>query len=279
MNENQRPRVLVTGASGRVGGSLSGQLSSRGVRVRAATRNPGSLRAGIAHDVAAVDLAEPTTLEPALDDVDAVFLMWPFFESEEDARRKVAPIAEILGKKVPRVVYLSAQGVEEDRSNFWSVVEDAIADHVEEWTMLRPTGFAANARQWVTQIAAGDVVRWPFGQMARPLIHETDMAAVAVEALINDGHHGRDYVITGPELISQEEQVDEIGTAIGRKLHWEETDRGRAAAEFDLPEVMLDAWERLMDDPEPITDEVERLVGRPALTFAEWARDNAGEFR
>lgn len=271
--------MLVTGASGRVGGQLSAQLTTAGARVRAATRDPGSLSADIAQEVAAVDLAEPATLVQALDDIDAVFLMWPFFDSVEDAERKVGPIAEVLGDNVRRVIYLSSQGVENDRHNFWSVVEDAVADHVEQWTMLRPTGFAANARQWIRQIAAGNVIRWPFGQMARPLIHEADMAAVAVEALLNDGHHGRSYVITGSELISQEEQVHEIGNAIGRDLRWEEIGRDEAAEDFDLPDMMLDAWEEFLDGPEPITDEVERLTGRPALTFADWARDNAGEFR
>lgn len=279
MDEKQRTRVLVTGASGRVGGQLSAQLASRGVHVRAATRNPGSLSADIAHEVAAIDLADPDSLEQALDDIDAAFLLWPFFDSEEDAKRKAAPIAEILGRTVPRVIYLSAQGVETDRHNFWAVVEDEIADRVEEWTMLRPTGFAANARQWIPQIATGDVVRWPFGRMARPLIHEADMAAVAAEALLNVGHHGRDYVITGPELISQEEQIRQLSFALGRDLRWEEIGRDEAAAEFQLPDMMLDAWEELIDDPEPITDEVARLIGRPALTFADWARDNVGMFR
>lgn len=64
--------------------------------------------------------------------------------------------------------------------------------------MLRPTGFAVNAEQWAPQIMAGDVVRWPFGQMARPLIHEADIAAVAVQALLDAGHHGRRYLLSGP---------------------------------------------------------------------------------
>ena len=221
---------------------------------------------------------QPATLVPALNDVDAVFLIWPFFDSEEEARRKVDPIANLLGDSVPRVVYLSSQGVENDRHNFWSVVEDAIVDHVEEWTLLRPTGFAANARQWIPQITNGQVVRWPFGQMARPLIHEADIAAVAVEALLRSGHQGRKYVLTGPEMVTQEAQVHTIGSALDKDLKWEEISRDRAAQDFDLPDMMLDAWEQFIDDPEPITDEVRRLTGQPALSVTDWACDNVGEF-
>ena len=166
-----------------------------------------------------------------------------------------------------------------DRRNFWAVVEDAISDHVREWTMLRPTGFAANARQWIPQITNGNVVRWPLGDMARPLIHEADIAAVAVEALLGEGHHGQSYVISGPEMVTQREQVTAIGSAIGRELEWKEISRAQANREFDLPDMMLDAWEGFVTDPEPITDQVQRLTSRAARTFSDWARHNANAFR
>lgn len=276
---DQSPRVLVTGASGSVGGQLCSQLTRAGAKVRAATRHPMDLAPDDHLESAVVDLADPDSLAPALDEVDAVFLMWPFFDSEEEARRKVTPIAELLGRKVPRVVYLSSQGVVHDRHNFWAVVEDAVSEHVREWTMLRPTGFAANARQWIPQITNGSVVRWPFGDMARPLIHEADIAAVAVEALLGEGHHAQSYVISGPEMVTQREQVTAIGSATGRDLEWEEISRVQATGEFDLPDMMLDAWEGIFSDPEPITDQVERLTGRAARSFSDWARDNADGFR
>ncbi|MFX4271347.1 SDR family oxidoreductase [Propionibacteriaceae bacterium Y1685] len=277
MNEKQENRVLVMGASGQVGNQVCRQLELAGAQVRAATRNPS--RVGSSVETVPVDLGDPTSLVPALRDVDAVFLLWPFFESADEARRKVAPIAELLGAQVPRVVYVSSQGVEADRHNFWAVVEDAVAEHVQEWTMLRPTGFAANARQWIPQIADGRVVRWPFGDLARPLIHEADIAAVAVEALLGDGHQAEEYVLTGPEHITQREQVHQIGAAIGRPLEWEEISRSEAGRELDVPAAMLDGWENFLANPEPVTDVVERVTGRAPRSFADWAQDNADLFR
>jgi len=279
MHANQRPKVLVTGASGRVGKQLCEQLEFAGADVRAATRHPTRLPHRAAGEAVALDLADPASLEPALRDVDAVFLMWPFFESEEEARRKTEPIAALLAVHASRVVYLSSQGVENDRHNFWAVIEDAVAENANRWTLLRPTGFAANARQWIPQISNGRTVRWPFGHLARPLIHEADIASVAVEALLGDGHHGQAYVISGPAQITQRAQVHAIGRALGKELEWEEISRAQAEREFDLPDMMLDAWESFITAPEPITNEIARLTGRPPLTFADWARDNVRSFR
>lgn len=278
MTPSTHPTVLVVGASGRIGGEVGRQLRIAGAHVRAATRHPETLSSDDHDEAVAIDLADPATLEPALEGVDAVSLIWPFFDTSADARRKAAPVTERIGASARRVVYLSSQTVEHDPDSFWAVVEDALTAHVEEWTMLRPTGFAVNAEQWAPQILAGDVVRWPFGQLARPLIHESDIAAVTVQALLGPGHHGRRYVLSGPERITQQAQVELIGEAIGRPLRWLELDRDRARSELGLPEVMLDAWERILHQPEPVTDEVQRLLGRPARRFADWARDHADKF-
>ena len=270
--------ILVTGATGRVGRELIDQLTSQGASVRAASRDPATVEPRDGVTAVALDLGDPSTVEPALAGVDAVYLMWPFYESGEAARRKAGPIADLLGRHVRRVVYMSSQTAEEQPDSFWAVVEQAVERRVDEWTVLRPTGFAVNTQLWADQIKRGDVVRWPFGQAARPLIHERDIAAVTVAALLQDGHHGQRYVITGPERITQEHQVEAIGAAIGRPLRWEELDRAHAERELDLPREMLAAWEAFITDPEPVTDEVQRITGRPARSFASWARDHAADF-
>jgi uncharacterized protein YbjT (DUF2867 family) len=214
--------------------------------VRIATREPTKVEAWPGVDLVTLDLAAPSMLEPALDGIDAVYLMWPFFQSGEAARERADSVAEILADRVQRVVYLSSQAAVEQPHAFWAVVERALEGTVGHWTMLRPTGFAVNAQMWTNQIRSGDVVRWPFGQAARSLIHECDIAA--------------------------------IGAALGRDLRWEELDRAQAERELDLPAEMLDAWESFIAHPEPVTDEVQRLTGEPARSFASWARDHVADF-
>ena len=79
-------------------------------------------------------------------------------------------------------------------------------------TIIRPGMFASNALHWwAAAIRDGDVVRWPYGAAETAPIDERDIAAVAARALHEDGHVGGDYVLTGPESLSQAEQVRIIG--------------------------------------------------------------------
>lgn len=279
MNTTTQPTVLVLGASGQVGSEVCRLLSEAGAGVRAATRDARTITPH--HGVApvTVDVTAPASLEAAAEGVDATFLMWPFLQGAADARPAARSVARILGARVPRVVYLSSLTAANDHDTVWGAVEDAVEEHVAQWTMLRPTGFAANARQWIGQIAMGDVVRWPLGRLARPFIHETDMAAVAVQALLSDAHHGTRPVLTGPELATQEQQLTAIAAVIGRPLTWHELDHEQAQSELGLPAGMLAAWETFLTEPEPVNDEVARLTGRRARTVQEWAEDNVDLFR
>lgn len=275
--------ILITGATGNVGRHVVSQLVERGVEVRALTRDPE--RAGLPDgvDVVRGDLADPGGLEEHLD-VDAVFLVWPF-TSYEAAATLAPKVVEALGRHAGRIVYLSAQAAADQPRAFWAVVERLVERSGAAWTMLRPTGFATNTLRWAEQIRAGDVVRWPSGRATRTLIDERDLAAVAVRALTEDGHDGARYVLSGPERLTQIEQVAAIGAALDRSLGWEELSRQEARGPLieafgdeAFADAALDGWEAFVDRPEIRTDTVEQVTGAPARTFAEWARDHAGDF-
>jgi uncharacterized protein YbjT (DUF2867 family) len=117
--------------------------------------------------------------------------------------------------------------------------------------------FAGNARHfWGPQIRAGDVVRWPYLNAPTAPTDERDLAAVAVCALCKDGHAGAEYILTGPQSLTQAEQVHTIGRAIGRSLRVEE-----------------------MGQPAFVTSTFAEITGAPPRTFLEWATDHAAEFR
>jgi uncharacterized protein YbjT (DUF2867 family) len=176
--------ILVTGATGNVGRHLVDRLLAAGVAVRALTRDPqaGGLPTGA--EAVAGDLAHPESLEPALEGVESVFLVWPFLTTEH------APgVLEVIGRHVRRVIYLSSLGVNDDAdrqdgpiNQFHADMERLIEKSGLEWTFLRAGTFAANSFGWAEQIRAGDVVRYPFAG-AKAIIDESDIAAVAARVM------------------------------------------------------------------------------------------------
>ena len=155
-----------------------------------------------------------------------------------------------------------------------------------EWTFLRPGMFAANALSWwAQQIRAGDVVRWPHLAAPTAPIDERDIAAVAVRALCEDGHAGAEYVLTGPQSLSQFEQVSTIGGVIGRSLRVEEISPDEARRELltigplVAVNMLLAAWAAAIGQPAHVTSAVAEITGAPPHTFLDWATDNAAEFR
>lgn len=267
--------IFAIGSTGKVGRHVVCGLVEQGAAVRALARDPDV--AGLPRDVEVVsgDLSDPRGLIKHLEGAEAVFFVWPFFTHEG-----VAEVVETLARHARRIVYLSAEAAGERPDSSWALAERAIEGSAIEWTFLRPTGFAANTLIWADQIRESGVVRWPYGQAARSLIHERDIAAVAVRALIADGHASARYVLSGPEALTQAEQVQAIGDVLGQTLRWEELSREEAEDQITgIPETALDTWANFVETPEIVTSTVEEVTGVPARRFVEWARDHADDFR
>jgi uncharacterized protein YbjT (DUF2867 family) len=273
---------LVTGATGRVGRHVVASLAEAGHGVRALVRDAGA--AALPGGVEAVqgDLTSPGAVERAAQGMDGVYLMWPGLPVDHR-------IVDALARNVRHVVYLSTDVTDladgETATSFHQEIERLIRRSGLGWTFVRAIDFAANTLAWAGQVRQG-VVRWPYGNAARSLIHERDIADVAVQALTAPGHHGAAYVITGPESITHREQVRVIGEVIGREVRWEELPPEIAREELTAAwgdaafvQARLKAWGRFAEEPERVTGTVERLLGRPARTFREWAEDHAADFR
>jgi uncharacterized protein YbjT (DUF2867 family) len=282
--------VLVMGATGRVGRLVVDELRRTGASVRALTRRPENAALPTGVEVVAGDLTVPASLDAALEGAAAAFLVWT-------AAPATAPavIARLAARQSPprRVVYLSAP--HQTPHPFFQQPNPMRELHVEIERLLAATGlgvtvirtgmFASNARHWWgPQIRDGDVVRWPYAAAETAPIDERDIAAAAARALLDGRHAGGDYVLTGPESLSQAAQVRVIGDAIGRPLRLEELSPGefrRQAAGTWPPgvaEMLLGAWQAALGRPAFVTTAVQEITGSPARTFYQWAADHASAF-
>jgi uncharacterized protein YbjT (DUF2867 family) len=285
--------ILVTGATGNIGRPLIDVLVGEGARVRAVTRNPQA--AGLPADVEVVegDPSRPETLASSLRGVSALFLNPA---AVRDSAVELVALARKQGVK--RVVALSAINVDDDLDKQPSryngdrnkEVEDAAVGSGLEWVSLRSSSYATNSiRAWGAQIRAGDLVYGPYAAFTESPIHERDLAEVATRALHSDepvARRGRRLELTGPQSLTHQQMVAIIGEVVGRPLRYQEIPSQAAAqgmVQQGIPEPFVEAlmgrYAREVGQPAPVTGEVQRILGRPALTYAEWVGDHAAAFR
>jgi uncharacterized protein YbjT (DUF2867 family) len=288
VTQTRVPPVLVTGATGRVGRAVVDLLIDAGVPVRALTHRPEAEATLPANaEVVTGDLTVPGSLDAGLRGVGAVFLVWT-------APPETAPaVVERLATYARRVVFLSAP--HQTRHPFfqqpnpmavlYAEIERLIASTGLESTIIRPGVFASNALSWwAPAIRADGAIRWPYGAAETAPVDDRDVAAVAARSLYQDGHAGGDYVLTGPESLSQAEQVSIIGEVLGRQVTFEELspDEFRSETEGSWPrpvvDMLLAAWDATMGRPALVTSTVSDILGSAPRSFRQWVTDHASAF-
>jgi uncharacterized protein YbjT (DUF2867 family) len=288
--------ILVTGASGHVGGELVGQLAAAGHPVRALVREPGRPAGGpLAQpgvQLSLGDLNEPDTLAGSLAGVTGLFLLGGFPDMP-------GVLAQARAAGVRHVVLLSSRSVMGgDPGNAVVAMhlagEAALRESGLAWTVLRASGFMSNTFEWLPQLRAGDVVRGPWADVPVAVIDPHDIAAVAARVLTNTaltmpglpgtGEEGHSIPLSGPEALRPADRAGILGPVLGRPLRFEGQTDAEARAEMSrtVPAKYVDAFFRFFSDGEfddsPVLGTVDDVTGRPARTFKEWATAHAAEF-
>lgn len=275
--------ILITGARGKVGQAVVDRLHSAGHAVRAASARPAELTVPAGVETAELVLNRPETFDAALTGVRQVFL-YP----EPAGVHELIKAAEAAG--VEHVVLLSsasvlAPGAESDPLASHSLqVERALAGADFTVTLLRPDAFASNALGWSYFAGQGLPVQLAYPEASIAPIHPADIADIAVQALTGDSLTGRAITLTGEQSLTFREQLAVISEAIGHTIPVEQITRAEAEAQMGrhMPAVMvgslLDLWAAATITPVALADTTRTLLGTPARTFAQWARENAAAF-
>jgi uncharacterized protein YbjT (DUF2867 family) len=272
--------ILITGATGNVGRPLVATLAAEGDKVTAVARHitdadvPAGVRT-VQADLAAANSA-------LFDGADAVFLLTAGdFLAAGGNLDTVLAAAKDGG--VRRVVLLSSLGVATGRHP--AVHEDAVRRSGLAWTILRPGGFASNVRQWAGSVREHRLIAAPFADVALPVVDPFDVAEVAAAALRSDNHAGAVYQLTGPAAISPREQSAVIAETLGARIRFVELTREQARAEMVrfMPESVAEGSLDILGAPtveeRRTSPDVERVLGRPPHSFAEWVSRNLADFR
>jgi uncharacterized protein YbjT (DUF2867 family) len=270
--------IVVTGATGNVGRPLVEELVNAGANVRAVSRRPDA--SGLPTGAEVVGSASA-----ALAGASAVFL-----NSRALGDEMAAVVDQARREGVTRLVALSAINADDDfsrqpsrfRGDRNKEVEQLAVESGLEWVSLRPSVFATNfAGMWAAQIRAGDVVNGPYAAAASAPIVETDIAAVAAKALLGDDLVGQKVPLTGPQSLTNVELVEIVGAVLGRSLRYREIPADLVRQRFvalGFPAEFGDAYVAMLSDtvekPAVVTNDIEKIVGRPATSFDQWVADH-----
>lgn len=264
--------ILVTGATGNIGRKVVDELLARGVPdIRALTVNPD--RAALPEGVTVVRgyVGKPDTLRGAFDGVERMYLA-------------PAPdtVAEVVGSAreagVRHIVDLSGEP-----DSWWGTVSNAVEASGLAWTHLWPGDFMENTEIWARQIRETGAVREPDPEAGSTPIAMDDIAAVAAVALTGDDHIGHAFSLTGPEKLTRAQLLAQLASALGREIEFvrstrEETIRVLTPTMGDTAtwyvDNVLSGLDGITLPPNRVAAEI---LGRPAITFAEWAARYAAE--
>jgi len=277
--------IVVTGATGNVGRPLVAELAAAGARVRAVTRTPQTTQFPSHVEVAG-------SIADALPGASAVFLNSRAIGP--DVHELANVVAQCVDAGVTKLVALSAINADDDfsrqpsrfRGDRNKEIEQLAVNSGVAWVSLRPTVFATNfAGMWSAQIRAGDVVAGPYAAASTAPVVENDISAVAARALLTDELVGQQIPLTGPQAFTNSELARVIGAVLDRPLQYREVPAhlvrqrfiglGFAAAFADAYTAML---AETLDKPALVTPDVEKILGRPAATFADWVSRNRDLF-
>jgi uncharacterized protein YbjT (DUF2867 family) len=273
--------ILVTTPNGKVGSEIVKNLVTSGASVRVAVHRPESAKAfdGLKVEVVPMDYANPSSFEQAVKGMDTVYLA---FASTQDA---VAPKLLIDAAKtagVKRIVMLSAKGVENSETALWQVEEHLRASGLES-TVLRPTWFFQNFNTGQNYYIKNlDSIIEASGDAKTSFIDTRDIAAVATKAILEDGHQGKAYVLTGATAYDRASVAAAISQATGKTITYvAQTDaefRAQATQEkWDGAVIEIMSW--LYGTVRngwtaDTTNTVQDLLGRAPIRLEQYAQDH-----
>ncbi len=278
--------IVVTGATGRVGGLVARRLESGGHPMRLLARDPQRAPRINGAQVQAADYGNPELLAAGLQKGDRVFMvsLWIGGDTRLDLHRSFIEAA--ARADVAQLVYLS----------FVNAGPNAIFSHAREHgateEMLRASGVAWTAIR--NSMYADDIPGWfdPDGVAREPgddarmsFSYRPELADVIAAVLTKPGHEGRIYNITTPDSASMRELAQIATKVTGEDYRYEPIsddvwiERWKAQGRPDWAlEAGQTSYQALRaGELDVVSDDYEKVTGRKAATIAEVIAELADE--
>lgn len=283
-------KILVTGATGKLGGELIRLLLETDAEVKAGTRSPERAAKLFTRGVEVVhlDFDVTETWDAAVEWADRVFVVPPPFDPDADQR--LVPFLDWAVQSGSRhIVLVSAMGLEVRENLALRRVERRLADTGVAWTLLRPNIYMQNfARGFVAaSIRADGAFRLSVGEGRVSFVDVRDVARIARTVLSREDDFDQAYTLTGPAAIDHHEVARIISAAAGRNVRYDPIDAAEMRALLiaaEWPPNQADTFVSLLgaigaDERAAVGEDARRLLGRAPISFESFARDHAGAWK
>jgi NAD(P)H dehydrogenase (quinone) len=291
-----KPRIIVTGATGKTGSVVVSELLKAGYPVRALVHKEDGRSAHLkaqGAELAVADMSDIERVAEALKDVQRAYFCPPF-----DPYMIQGAVAFAVAAKEARLEHIvgltqwlaSPSHPSLMTRQLWLVDRLFSMTPGVTHTIVRPGIFADAYLATIASAVHLGIFPWMSGNSRNAPPSNEDIARVAVAALMDPARHaGKSYRPTGPELLSAEEMANAIGRAVGRSVRFVPTPAWlfmKAARMSGYPIDLFSGIRYYVDDHErgafelgaPTTDVLD-VIGRPAEDFERIARRYAEPFR
>lgn len=280
--------MLITGATGNNGQELVRQLIALGQPIRALVRNPEEASGikGPNVESAVGDFDRTETLDTALRNIDKAFLLTP--AAERFVQWQVAFIKAAQRTGVRHLVKFSAMGAAPNTGSellrLHAQTDGVLRESGLSYTILQPNMFYQNMLSSADTIKSQGVFYLPLKNAALSTVDIRDICAIAAKALVEDGHEGKTYVITGPEALTFQQVAETLSNVLGREIRYIDVPLSVAAdgmRKAGMPDWNVRIVSELLDyfasgAAATVSDAVPRLLGRPAISFEQFVKDHRG---
>lgn len=276
-------RILIIGALGNVGKEVVQNLQAAGATVRAADLHQEKLQQMFDATVECVrfDFTDPQTYEAAFHGIEKMFLMRP--PQLANIKRDMLPaIVAAKHAGVQHVVFLSLIGIESAKFVPHYKVETYLKEQGFETTFLRCSFFMQNLNTTHRkEIRERSEIFVPVGNAKTSFIDVRDIGAVAANCLIDNGHANQNYDLTGSESLDYWEAASILSKVLERKIVYRNPNplyflvaSIRRGTPLPFALVMMGLYTSTrFGMAEPITKDVESIIGRSPITFEQYAED------
>ncbi|MER7701382.1 NmrA family NAD(P)-binding protein [Kitasatospora sp. NPDC097605] len=287
--------ITVMGASGATGGATLRSLTAQGVPVRALSRDPGRLLAGLdAHthplvEAVFADADDPDSLDTALKGTRQLFLTMANGPRQVGYELLTADLAVRAG--VEHIVKVSAPAAEPDSpvevSRGHHLIEERLRALGVTTTVLRPYAFMQKLPLLAPGIAAAGLIHGAMGTARCNYVDCRDIGDVAATVLTRPEAAGGSLPLTGGRAYSHPELAGLLSELLGRPVSYVDLPpaelRAHLVARAGMPDWLaahvVEIQRLAVERPEAPDDAAERLTGRPPRTLEAFLKEHADRFR